>query len=139
MQENSRLKRHVACAASFALMAFVTSQSHAQTYSPQCPIAGIYSLVGSLPGGGGSYRGEAMVTAQDQGCFMKWYPPNDSSGTGYYVNGELTIHFRFAAGGGTGVVKYTRTGDGTFSGVWWMNANRAAQGSESLTLVRRAR
>jgi hypothetical protein len=104
----------------------------AQTSSTECPVAGVYSLVGRQPGAIGQYRGEAIVTAANAGCRMTWYPPNDSTGTGFYANGELTIYFTFANGAG-GVVKYKRAANGEFHGVWWMNANPSAQGTETLT------
>lgn len=97
-----------------------------------CAAAGRYAVVGRVPGGSGSYKGEAVIVANSTGCEMRWFPPNESVGTGTYSNGVLTIYFRFANGGGTGVVRYQRAANGEMHGVWWMNGNESNQGTETL-------
>jgi len=106
--------------------------AYGQTYSAACPIAGRYSVMGRNPGATGTYQGEAIISASGSGCYMKWFPPNASEGTGSYSGGVLTINFTFAANGGSGVVKYTLTTTGEFQGVWWMNGSPNNQGSETL-------
>lgn len=103
----------------------------ASAQSGLCGAAGRYGVVGRIPGAAGSYRGEAIVAANATGCEMRWFPPNDSFGTGSYSNGVLTIYFTFAAGG-SGVVRYERAANGEFHGVWWMNGNESNQGTETL-------
>ena len=103
----------------------------AQTWSPDCPIAGRYNVVGRVPGATGSYTGEAIISANPGGCYMKWYPPNASEGTGTYVSGVLTIRFTFT-NGGSGVVKYNMAPNGELHGVWWMNNSPDNQGTETL-------
>lgn len=125
---SSNLRAFVLCAV--LGLGFVTA-SLAQTWSPDCPIAGRYQVVGRQPGETASYTGEAIISANPGGCRMQWFPPNTSEGTGTYVSGVLTINFTFE-NGGRGVVRYTRAGNGELHGVWWMNANPDAQGTESL-------
>lgn len=103
----------------------------ASAQSGSCPVAGRYAVVGQVPGVAGSYRGEAIISANATGCAMRWFPPNDSFGTGSYSNGVLTIYFTFA-NGGSGEVRYTRAANGEMHGVWWMNGNPANQGRETL-------
>jgi len=97
-----------------------------------CPVAGRYHVVGRIPGATGSYQGEAEITGNATGCSMRWFPPNDSFGTGDYANGVLTIYFTFAQNGNSGIVKYTRAQNGEMHGVWWMNGNEGNQGTETL-------
>lgn len=97
-----------------------------------CAVAGRYGVVGRVPGASGSYKGEAVIVANSTGCEMRWFPPNESAGTGHYSNGVLTIHFRFANGGATGVVRYQRAANGEMHGVWWMNGSESSQGTETL-------
>jgi hypothetical protein len=78
--------------------------------------------------------GDAAIESRDGGCYMVWYPPNDSSGFGYYANGVLTINFTFKSGG-QGVVRYIEDEFGDMDGVWWMLGNEGAQGTESLTWI----
>ncbi len=112
---------------------FALSPIAAQTIvAPQCPIAGRYSVEGYVPGAASPYRGEAIISASGTGCQMKWFPPNDSEGTGDYTGGVLTIYFTFATGG-SGVVKYTRSANGELNGTWWMDANPSNKGTEKLT------
>lgn len=113
------------------LIAVSTGPSVAQA-GGACPVAGSYSVVGRVPGVDGSYKGEATITGQGNGCYMRWYPPNDSEGTGAYANGVLTIAFTFANGGGSGIVRYNLAPNGELHGVWWMNGNPSAQGTETL-------
>ena len=96
-----------------------------------CPVAGRYAVVGRIPGATGQYTGEAVIAANATGCEMRWFPPNDSSGSGTYSNGVLTVYFTFA-NGGSGVVRYTRASNGELHGVWWMNGNENNQGTETL-------
>src|SRR5262245_18474171 len=83
----------------FVATALALTQAAAQTYSPHCQIAGRYSVEGYVPGSTSPYRGEAVISASGTGCHMKWFPPNDSEGTGDYTGGVLTIYFTFASGG----------------------------------------
>jgi hypothetical protein len=103
----------------------------AQTYSPQCPIAGRYSVEGYVPGAANPYRGEAIISTNGTGCHMKWFPPNDSEGKGDYTDNVLTIYFTFASGG-AGVVKYTRSASGEMNGTWWMDVSPSNKGTEKL-------
>lgn len=112
-----------------ALVAMTAGPLSAQGGS--CPVAGSYSVVGRVPGAVGSYQGEAMISAQGSGCYMRWYPPNDSEGSGSYANGVLTINFTFA-NGYSGVVRYTMAPNGELHGIWWMNSNASNQGTETL-------
>ena len=96
-----------------------------------CPVAGNYLVIGRVPGATGSYTGNATISANAGGCHVRWYPPNDSEGTGTYANGQLTIYFTFA-NGGSGVVKYDRSPNGELHGTWWMNGNESNQGTETL-------
>lgn len=104
----------------------------ASAQSGFCPVTGRYSVLGRQPGGSGTYRGEAMISSNASGCHVRWFPPNDSVGTGHYANGVLTIYFTFAQNGASGVVKYTRAANGELHGTWWMNGNEAHQGTETL-------
>ena len=110
------------------------SQAVAQIKSPQCPIAGRYSVEGYGPGGASPYRGEAVISAKGTGCHMRWSPPNDSEGTGDYTGNILTIYFTFPNGNG-GVVKYTRSASGEMNGTWWMDIAPANKGTEKLTPI----
>lgn len=103
----------------------------ANAQSGYCPVAGRYFVVGRIPGATGSYKGEALISANATGCAVRWYPPNESSGSGDYTNGVLTVYFTFA-NGGSGVVKYNRAANGELHGVWWMNGNESNQGTETL-------
>jgi hypothetical protein len=107
----------------------LAAASAAQAQST-CQIAGRYGVVGRIPGAIGSYKGEALISANATGCYMRWFPPNDSEGTGTYSSGVLTIYFTFA-NGGSGVVRYERAPNGEFHGVWSMNANPSAQGGNA--------
>lgn len=100
--------------------------------SGTCPVAGRYMVLGRSPGESGTYTGQAVVSANSTGCHVQWFPPNDSSGTGTYVDGVLTVYFRGASTGASGVVKYTRAANGELHGVWWMNGNESNQGTETL-------
>jgi hypothetical protein len=100
--------------------------------SGACPVAGRYSVVGYVPDSTNPYRGEATISPSGTGCYVKWSPPNESDGNGDYTNGVLTIYFTFA-NGGSGVVKYTRASNGELRGTWWMDANPARKGTETLT------
>jgi hypothetical protein len=97
-----------------------------------CPVSGRYSVLGRQPGASGTYRGEALISATATGCQVRWFPPNDSVGTGDYSNGVLTIYFTFAQNGASGVVKYNRASNGELHGTWWMNGNEGNQGTETL-------
>jgi hypothetical protein len=103
---------------------------YAQTWSPQCPVAGTYSVSGTNPGSTVLYHGQASVTSNGVGCYMKWAPPNNSEGSGDYTNGVLTIHFKL--GNYTGVVQYTSAAGGQMNGVWWADSNPGARGTETL-------
>jgi hypothetical protein len=110
------------------------SPAAAQTSSPQCPIAGRYSVVGYVPGAVSPYRGEAIISASGTGCHMKWFPPNDSEGKGDYTDNVLTIYFTFA-NGAPGVVRYTRSANGEMNGTWWMDGSPSSKGTEKLTPI----
>lgn len=116
-----------------ALVLLVTAWLPVAEAQAACPVAGSYNLVGRVPGGTQNYKGTADITAYGDGCYMRWYPPNDSEGTGAFANGTLTINFTFAVGGGTGVVRYTLMPNGQMEGVWWMTASPDRQGVETLT------
>lgn len=116
----------------FALsMGLIGSPASAQ--SSGCEVAGSYWLAGRVPGATGSYKGEAKISAKGGGCSMKWYPPNDSEGSGTYVNGVLTVYFTFAKGGGSGVVQYYLQPNGELRGEWWMNNSPSNRGIEVLS------
>ena len=114
-----------ACLVAFALAPIAEADA-------SCPVAGRYVVVGRTPGATGSYQGEAVITDKGQGCYMTWFPPNASEGAGEYSNGTLTVHFTFANGGASGVVKYTRAPNGDLHGVWWTNDKPNNWGTESL-------
>jgi hypothetical protein len=116
--------------ASVAGAHFATVPANAQ--SGYCPVAGSYRVLGRHPGGSGTYTGEALISATATGCQVRWFPPNDSFGTGDYSNGVLTIYFTFAQNGASGVVKYTRAPNGELHGTWWMNGGESQQGTETL-------
>lgn len=65
---------------------------------------------------------------------MKWFPPNDSEGTGDFTDGVLTVYFTFATGD-SGVVKYTSSANGELNGTWWMDANPSNKGTERITPI----
>ena len=111
--------------------AFLQSATAPAQSANSCAAAGRYSVTGQIPGATGYYRGEATISSNGTGCYMRWFPPNDSEGTGTYVNGVLTIAFTFA-NGGQGMVSYNRAPNGEFRGRWWMNANPSSQGTETL-------
>ena len=125
-----RTSARIAAALAAVSIASIMPQAHAQ--SGGCPVAGRYAVVGRVPGSNNSYKGEAIVSANATGCAMRWFPPNDSAGTGTYSDGVLTIYFTFANNGVSGVVKYNRAPNGELHGVWWINGNEANQGTESL-------
>ncbi len=107
-----------------------SSTAQAQTYSAQCPIAGRYSVSGTNPNSSATYHGQATITSNGVGCYVKWAPPNNSEGSGSYVSGVLTVHF--ALGDYTGVVQYTHRANGTLSGTWWTDTAPNARGTETL-------
>ena len=113
-----------------AFTTFELPEAFAQ--SGMCPVSGRYFVIGRHPGGTGSYKGEAIISSNPGGCHVRWFPPNDSSGSGTYSNGVLTIYFTFAANGASGVVKYNRASNGELHGVWWMNGGESNQGTETL-------
>jgi hypothetical protein len=124
--ERTRVALLVAgCLGSLAAISTAEAQS-------RCPVAGRYAVVGRIPGATGQYTGEASITATDTGCRVRWFPPNDSTGTGIYSNGVLSVSFTFANGGGSGIVRYTRAPNGELHGVWWMNGDEGNQGTETL-------
>jgi hypothetical protein len=102
----------------------------AQIYSAQCPIAGRYAVSGTNPNSAAVYHGQATITSNGVGCYVKWAPPNNSEGSGSYVNGVLTVHF--ALGNYTGVVQYTHMANGILSGTWWTDTAPNARGTETL-------
>lgn len=116
-----------------ASLACMGLASTARAASSACPVAGHYWLVGRVPGSTGSYRGEARISERNGGCFMKWSPPNNSEGTGEFVNGVLTIRFHFTKTSGSGVVQYVRRTDGSLNGTWWMDGREWNQGPEVLS------
>lgn len=125
----------VLAAASLATLGAIAAfDSAAQVYSPECPIAGRYSVVGRIPGATGQYVGEAIISASGSGCYMKWFPPNASEGTGTYVGNVLKINFTFE-NGGSGVVTYTRTGTGVMHGTWYMLGNPDEVGTETISPI----
>lgn len=126
------MKRVAFLSLGFALASAVVATA-LQAQSKACPVAGRYFVVGRLPGAIGSYRGEAVISGKGTGCHVKWFPPNDSQGSGTYDNGVLTIYFTFKQGG-SGVVRYMQSSPGVLDGVWWMNATPASQGTEKLSL-----
>ncbi len=97
-----------------------------------CPVAGNYRVAGTNPGGT-AYEGTATIEARDGGCYARWYPPNDSEGTGTYANGRLKVRYRFLAGGEGGEVICTRQPDGTLKGTWSPYGEGGGQGTETLT------
>jgi hypothetical protein len=109
----------------------------AQTYSAACPIAGRYAVAGQLTGGSGTYRGEATITSNGVGCYVKWFPPNTSEGSGTYSNGVLTVNFQL--GNEAGVVRYDRLSTGELRGTFWSEANpNYIQGTERLIPIQLA-
>ena len=96
-----------------------------------CPVAGTYRVAGTNPGGT-VYEGTATIEARDGGCYIRWYPPNDSEGTGTYMYGRLKVQYRFTASGEVGEVVYERQPDGSLKGTWGPNGE-VAQGTETLT------
>lgn len=118
-----------------AAIALQLAAASAQPSAGACPIAGNYWVAGRIPGAVNAYRGKAVISRKGGGCHMKWYPPNDSQGSGTYSDGVLTIYFTFAKGGGSGVVRYSRGANGNLQGVWWMNNGPSAQGMEVLSLA----
>lgn len=110
----------------------LTSCTQDATAQSPCPVAGRYAVAGELPGEAGSYAGETLISASEAGCDMRWYPPNDSSGSGTYSDGVLTIRFTFADGR-TGQVHYTRATNGELQGLWWMDGDDGNQGTETLS------
>src|SRR5262245_51399987 len=129
MKKHGFARAIVICAAIVLL-----SPAVAQTRSPQCPIAGRYSVEGYGPGSANPYRGEAIISAKGTGCHMKWFPPNESEGTGDYTGNVLTIYFGFPNGAG-GIVKYTRSASGEMNGTWWLDATPSNKGTEKLTPI----
>lgn len=115
-----------------AATASVAVPESALAQSGYCPVAGRYFAIGRGPGTNASYQGEAMISAIASGCHVRWFPPNDSSGTGTYSNGVLTIYFAMAKTGAAGVVKYKRAPNGELHGVWWFNGQESVQGTETL-------
>jgi hypothetical protein len=108
----TRVLRHAAIGVASLLLPAVPAQAQ----SGICPVAGRYFVIGRLPGGTGSYTGEALISATATGCQVRWFPPNDSFGTGDYSNRVLTIYFTFAQNGASGVVKYNRAANGELHG-----------------------
>ena len=124
-----KMKRIIAVAA----MAFAVSSAAAEAQtasSSSCPVSGRYSVSGTNPNSTAVYHGQATISANGVGCYVKWAPPNNSQGSGTYVNGVLTIHF--ALGTYTGVVQYSRMSDGSLSGTWWSDGDPNSKGTETL-------
>ena len=113
-----------------ALLALAAGCATAQAQSSSCPVSGRYSVSGTNPNSSAVYHGQATISANGVGCYVKWAPPNNSQGSGTYVNGVLTIHF--ALGNYTGVVQYTRMNDGSLSGTWWSDGDPNNKGTETL-------
>lgn len=95
-----------------------------------CAVAGNYVINGQTPNGG-AYAGTARISASGGQCLVVWAPPNASSGTGGYANGQLMVNFVLA--GRSGVAQYTRQSDGSLSGSWWLNEAPGSRGSETMT------
>jgi hypothetical protein len=113
----------------FGSLALGVSDAKAQS---SCPVAGRYEVIGRNPGAAGSYTGEALITDSGTGCEMYWFPPNESSGSGSFGDGVLTIHFTLANGTGSGVVRYALAGNSELHGIWWVHGHEADQGTETL-------
>ena len=125
------MTKQMALAAALAAI-FNLGSTPALAQTGGCAVAGRYLAVGRLPGAVNSYKGEVVITSTATGCHVRWFPPNDSSGTGTYAGGVLTVYFAFAGNGAAGVVRYTRASNGELHGVWWMNGNESNQGTETL-------
>ncbi|MEI9888996.1 MAG: hypothetical protein WDN08_21340 [Rhizomicrobium sp.] len=99
-----------------------------------CAVAGRYMAKGQLTGASNVYKGEVIIKDQDGGCFVRWLPPNTSSGVGTYADGVLTMNY--VLGGKPGVVRYERSGDGVMEGSFWPQGHPTQiQGVETLTPI----
>lgn len=119
--------------AALAALLIYCDASPALAQAGACPVAGRYWAVGRNAGAVGSYQGEVIVSPASGGCQVQWLAPNESMGFGTYSGGVLTVNFTFQKGaGGSGVVRYTRAGNGELHGTWWMNGYENIQGTETL-------
>ena len=99
-----------------------------------CAVAGHYMAKGKLTGASGFYKGEVIIQEQNGGCFVRWLPPNTSSGVGTYADGVLTVNY--VIGGKPGVVRYERNDNGVMEGSFWPQGHPTdIQGVETLTPV----
>jgi ribosomal protein L32 len=97
-----------------------------------CPIAGQYGVKGKMTGASGYYKGEAVIKDEGGNCYVRWLPPNTSSGIGTYVDGTLTVDYLMS--GHPGVVRYERTDDGVLEGSFWPKGHPTQiLGTETLT------
>lgn len=119
-----------ALAAGMAHPTIAAADDISPEYSSGCPIAGRYDVVGTVPNVEGQYRGSAIITTRGRGCYMKWFPPNASDGTGTYSAGVLTINFAFEDGR-RGVVTYQRESNGDLNGTWYTLDDPDSVGTET--------
>lgn len=124
-----RLKPVSVAVVALAVTGITPIPAHGQ--AAKCAVAGQYNVVGRIPGSNNSYTGTAQITSSMTGCSVRWFPPNDSTGSGTYANGVLTVRFTFTSGG-KGTVRYTRAANGELHGVWWMDGRQSEQGTETL-------
>ena len=114
-------------ASMLALVALLPA-AQAETKS-KCPIAGTYGVSGQ-GARGELYHGEATISDNGIGCYIKWGEPNNSEGTGKYSHNTLTVNF--SLDGDPGIVSYKRQSTGELRGVWWMESDPDQKGKESL-------
>ena len=99
-----------------------------------CSVAGRYMAKGHLTGASGTYKGEVIIKEQDGGCFVRWLPPNTSSGVGTFGDGVLTVNY--VLGGKPGVVRYEMSDNGVLEGSFWPQGHPTdIQGTETLTPI----
>lgn len=122
-------KHIVIVAACLGLAAIAATPAEAS-----CAVAGRYMAKGKLTGHSNFYKGEVIIKDQDGGCFVRWLPPNTSSGVGTYADGVLTVNY--VIGGKPGVVRYEHNDDGSMEGSFWPTGHPAdIQGVETLTPI----
>ncbi len=104
------------------------------TAQADCGVAGRYMAKGQMTGSSSFYKGEVVIKDEGGDCFVRWLPPNTSSGIGTYAGGVLTVDFTL--GGKQGVVQYKRASNGVMAGAFWAKGHPDdIQGTETLTPI----